>query len=104
MEKLNRAAFEELVEEEEQPCLVLFSRKDCHVCQAVHPILEDLEPDYEASIAFYQVDVEEEPGLFQKYGGKGVPQVLSFQHGEVAMRMAGQHDEDDYIEQIEAIL
>lgn len=104
MEKLNHAAFEELVLDEEQPCLVLFSRKDCHVCQAVHPVLEDLEPDYEADISFYHVDVEEEPGLFQKYGGKGVPQVLSFQDGEVVQRLAGQHDEDEYIEQIEGLL
>ena len=81
MEKLSQTEFDENVIEEEQHCIVLFSRKDCHVCQAVHPMLEDLESDY-GSIPFYQVDVEEEPALFQKYGGKGVPQVISFQGGE----------------------
>jgi len=103
VEKLSQAEFDENVIEEEQHCIVLFSRKDCHVCQAVHPMLEDLESDY-GSIPFYQVDVEEEPALFQKYGGKGVPQVISFQGGEIVKRLAGPHDEDDYIEQIEDIL
>ena len=46
MEKLSQAEFDENVIEEEQHCIVLFSRKDCHVCQAVHPMLEDLESDY----------------------------------------------------------
>ena len=90
MEKLSQAEFDENVIEEEQHCIVLFSRKDCHVCQAVHPMLEDLESDY-GSIPFYQVDVEEEPALFQKYGGKGVPQVISFQGGEIVKRLAGPH-------------
>lgn len=103
MEKLSQKEFDEFVIEEEQNCIVLFSRKDCHVCQAVHPMLEDLEADY-GEISFYQVDVEEEPTLFQKYGGKGVPQVISFQDGEIVKRLAGQQDEDDYVEQIEDIL
>lgn len=103
MEKLSQKEFDEFVIEEEQSCIVLFSRKDCHVCQAVHPMLEDLEADY-GELSFYQVDVEEEPMLFQKYGGKGVPQVISFQDGEIVKRLAGQQDEDDYVEQIEDIL
>ena len=105
MEKLDHRAFEELVEEEEQTCLVLFSRKSCHVCQAVHPILEGLEEEYaDSDFAFYQVDVEEEPGLFQRMGGKGVPQVLYFAHGEIEARLAGEHEEDEYADQIEALL
>lgn len=103
MEKLSSAAFEELVVEEECPCIVLFSRRDCHVCQTVHPILEDLEGDYPV-LSFYQVDVEEEPALFQKYGGKGVPQTITFQNGEPVKRLAGQREEEDYINQLEEIL
>jgi hypothetical protein len=34
MESLNAAAFEELVENDASPCLVLFSRKTCAVCRA----------------------------------------------------------------------
>ena len=88
MEKLNHAAFEELVLEEERPCLVLFSRRDCHVCQAVHPILEDLEPDYEADLSFYQIDAGGRARPVPEVRRQGVPQVLSFQSGEV-VPMAG---------------
>lgn len=103
MEKLSAAEFDELVLEEERPSIVMFSRKTCHVCQAVHPIIEGLEADY-PKVSFYLIDVEESTGVFQKYGGKGVPQVISFQHGEMIKRLAGEHEEDEYVEQIEEIM
>ena len=40
MEQLNEVEFQERVYDDGEPCLVLFSRKDCHVCQEVHPVLE----------------------------------------------------------------
>ncbi len=103
MKKLSAIEFEELIIEEEQKAAVLFSRKTCHVCQAVHPLIEEMEQDY-PGIKFYSVDVEEESNLFMKYGGKGVPQLITFCHGEIVDRLAGQHEEDEYAEQIEKII
>ena len=42
MEKLNDSSFEEIIYDDGEPCLVMFSRKSCHVCQAVHPKIEEL--------------------------------------------------------------
>ena len=33
MQDLNANSFEELIYDEGKPCLVMFSRKSCHVCQ-----------------------------------------------------------------------
>ena len=103
MEKISAVEFNELIIEEEEPSVVLFSRKTCHVCQDVHPIIEGLEKEY-SGVHFYHVDVEEQTPLFQKYGGKGVPQVMTFAHGELVKRLAGRHDEDEYADQIEEII
>ena len=35
MQDLNANSFEEIIYDEGQPCLVIFSRKSCHVCQEV---------------------------------------------------------------------
>ena len=43
MKKLNTTAFREYVENDGETCLVVFSRKSCHVCQGIHGILDDLE-------------------------------------------------------------
>ena len=101
MKKLNSVAFEEYVENDGETCLVIFSRKSCHVCQGVHAVLEDLEGDYKGKMPFYEVDVEEEPALFEKMMMKGVPQVVIFDNGDPVEKLAVNHEEDDYIDAIE---
>ena len=101
MKKLNSVAFEEYVENDGETCLVIFSRKSCHVCQGVHAVLEDLEGDYKGKMPFYEVDVEEEPALFETMMMKGVPQVVIFDNGDPVEKLAGNREEDDYIDAIE---
>lgn len=102
MESLNSRAFKEIVEKGDSPCLVIFSRKTCGVCQEVHNMLEDIMLDYKDSgYGFYNVDVEEEPELFKRFKLKGVPQVLFFDGGVLKNRISGLKDEDDYINEID---
>ena len=101
MKKLNSRAFEEYIENDGETCLVIFSRKSCHVCQGVHAVLEDLEGDYKGKMPFYEVDVEEEAALFEKMMMKGVPQVVIFDNGDPVEKLAGNHEKDDYIDAIE---
>ncbi|OUO90665.1 hypothetical protein B5F40_05585 [Gordonibacter sp. An230] len=101
-ESLNAAAFEEIVEDDGEHCLVLFSRKSCTVCKSVHAKLEALKEDY-PSVPFFEVDVEEQPGLMAKQHLKGVPQTLFFADGEAQSRITGDASEDDFADRIEAL-
>lgn len=102
MQDLNANSFEELVYDEGKPCLVIFSRKSCHVCQEVHPILDEIEPDYAGKdFGFYHVDVEDERDLFNRFSLKGVPQVLYFKDGEFLGKIAGNKGEEAFREKIE---
>ena len=84
--------------------MVLFSRKGCHVCQEVHPLLEEISEDYaDTEFSFYNVGVDEQKDLFQKMALKGVPQALFFQGGEQVARISGKQNEDVYIEKIHEI-
>jgi len=105
MEKINAGEFAEKIDDEGETCLVLFSRKTCHVCQELHPRLEEIEEDYTGKdFGFYQVDVEEQRDLFARFALKGVPQVLFFENGECVRRIGGSQDEDTYTEQIDGML
>lgn len=104
MEKLNSSAFDEVVYDEGEACLVMFSRKTCHVCEQVHPKLEELEEDYKGRFGFYTVDVEEEKNLFNRFSLKGVPQVLFFNDGDFVGKMAGEKEIEEYEEKIESII
>ena len=104
MRELNQNEFDELIYDECMPCLVIFTRKSCHVCQAVKPKLAELEEEYGDQFGFFAVDVEEEEKLFQRFNMKGVPQVMFFKDGEFVTKMAGEKDLDTYAAEIEKIL
>ncbi len=102
--KVNSVLFEEIIYDNEEPCLVVFSRKSCHVCQEVVPVLEDLEPQYQDKFGFYYVDIEEQKNLFQRFCLKGVPQILFFNNGEYQGKLAGKVEEEQVEEKIAEIL
>ncbi|MBE6111806.1 MAG: thioredoxin family protein [Peptococcaceae bacterium] len=105
MQELNASTFEEIIYDDGKPCLVLFSRQSCHVCQEVHPIIEEIEEEYAGKdFGFYHVDIEAEKDLFNRFSLKGVPQVLFFNEGEFLGKYAGKKDEEVYTEKIDEIL
>ncbi|MEL7564847.1 MAG: thioredoxin family protein [Dehalobacterium sp.] len=104
LQQLNANTLEEIVYDNGEPCLVIFSRKTCHVCKQVVPVLEELQPKYEGKFGFYYVDVEENAGLFQRFSLKGVPQILYFNNGEYRGKQAGLVDEEKIEEKIATIL
>lgn len=104
LEKLNAEQFEKVIYDNEEQCLVIFSRKTCHVCQSVVPVLEDLQQQYEGKFGFYYVDVEEDKDLFQRFSLKGVPQILFFKDGEYQGKMAGAAEEEQVVDKITEVL
>jgi thioredoxin 1 len=103
LKKLDTDNFERAVYEREQPCLVVFMRKTCHVCEEVVPTLEGLMSTYEDKCGFYAVDVEEQKKLFHRFSLKSIPQILFFRGGEYRGKMAGLVEEDAIEEKIDEI-
>lgn len=102
--QLNSSRFEEIIYDNCEPCLVIFSRKACHVCKEVVPMLEELQPQYKGKFGFYYVDVEEDKNLFQRFSLKGVPQILFFNEGEYQGKLAGNVEEEKIEDKIAEIL
>lgn len=104
LQQLNANAFEEIIYDNGDPCLVVFSRKTCHVCKQVVQVLEELYPEYEGKFGFYYVDIEENANLFQRFSLKGVPQILYFNNGEFQGKQAGLVEDEKVEEKIANIL
>ncbi|KLU64106.1 thioredoxin [Desulfosporosinus acididurans] len=102
--KLNANSFEEKIYDAGEACLVVFSRKTCHVCKEVVPKVEELQPQYEGKFGFYHVDVEEDKPLYQSLSLKGVPQILFFKDGEYQGKLTGNVDDEEIEEKIEEFL
>ncbi|MCL2749522.1 MAG: thioredoxin family protein [Coriobacteriia bacterium] len=102
--KLTSAELENKVYDLEESCLVIFFRKNCHVCEEVKPMLEDLAEDYsESPFCFYAADVEEQPNLTLRFPIKGTPTILFFSKGEYQGKLAGGAEEEEVTEMIESL-
>lgn len=104
LQQLDGKSFEEIVFEEEEACLVIFSRATCHVCESVIPALEIIQPKYANKFGFYNVDVEKDRDVFLKFSLKGVPQILFFKNGELQGKISGDATEDRIEEKITTVL
>lgn len=78
MKKLDGPSFEETIYDDAEPCLVIFSRQSCHVCQQVHPKIE--EDDY--------VDINQIRELVRIAEESGVGEITVEEEGtRVSVRM-----------------
>ncbi len=102
MKDLKRRSFEEIIYDEQENCLVLFSRKTCPICATVSKKLKQLEEEY-TDIPFYHIDSESESELMNRFRLKGVPQVLFFSQGNETKRLSGDNDIDDYADVLDTL-
>ncbi len=103
LRKLTSDEFEKIVYEKADPCLVVFMRKTCHVCEEVVPVLEEMEAANKNKCSFYAVDVEEQKKLFNSFSFKSIPQILFFKDGEYNAKLTGLVEEDAIAESISKI-
>jgi thioredoxin 1 len=104
LRQLQANSFEDIIYGNGEPCLVIFSRKSCHVCKQVVPVLEELQPKYEGKFGFYYVDVEEDANLQQRFALKGIPQILYFSGGDFRGKQVGNVEDEQIEEKIAGVL
>ena len=58
------------------PALLYFYFEGCSECEAVKPIIDELEQEYESRIAFMHVDYAEVPQAVRAFGVKSTPTII----------------------------
>jgi thioredoxin 1 len=81
--------FETEVLKSEMPVLVDFSATWCGPCQRQMPIVEKFATENLNKVKVCKIDVDESPAIASKFGIKGVPTMLVFQHGEKKASQVG---------------
>ncbi|MCO1602061.1 thioredoxin family protein [Desulfosporosinus nitroreducens] len=104
LKKINAELFNKAIYDNNEACVVVFTRHDCHVCKEVVPRLEEVSEKYQAKLSFYALDVEQDKALFKSFSLKGVPQLLFFKDGEFYGKLAGDVEEEDMVGKIEELL
>ena len=66
-----------------------FSATWCGPCRMMAPVLEELSEKMSGKAEFFNVDVDEVPGLAAAFGISSIPCLVLLKNGEVASRSVG---------------
>lgn len=87
--EFSEATFDSDVLQSDKPVLIDFWAPWCGPCKMVGPIVEKLAAEMVDSVTIGKVNVDEQPGLAQKYGVTSIPTMILIKGGEVAAKTMG---------------
>jgi thioredoxin 1 len=61
----------------------------CMPCRMLAPVVEELSKEYEGSVSFYKLNIDEHKGPAMKHQVMSIPTLLIFKGGEVVDRIVG---------------
>lgn len=85
-------AFHSVVLEARNPVLVDFWAKWCKPCQALLPVLEQVEKKY-TNVSFVKIDVEICSSVVARYGIRSIPTLVVFNKGKPVTSITGNYTE-----------
>ena len=91
---VNADNFESKVLKSEKPVLVDFWAEWCGPCRALAPILEEISTEIGDQAEILKVNVDENEGLAQQYGIRGIPTLIFFKDGQAQKTLVGNQSKD----------
>jgi thioredoxin 1 len=81
--------FEQQVLQSGKPVLVDFWAPWCAPCRMLAPTVEAVAEKYNGSASVVKLNVDDNPGVSQRYGIKGIPTLILFRGGKEEERVVG---------------
>ena len=97
---LTEATFDEVVNAAAEPVVVDFWAEWCGPCKMVAPILDEIADEQDGKVKITKVNVDENPGIAQRYGVMSIPTMIVFRDGEVDKRIVGAKGKAQLMEEL----
>lgn len=95
MKDIKDNTFNDEVLESNVPVVVDFWAPWCGPCQAITPVLEELDKEYSGEIKFVKLNVDENSETAQKFRILSIPTIKVFKNGEAVERLSGFKSKND---------
>lgn len=61
----------------------------CGPCKMIAPSIEKLAEEYNGTVKFLKLNIDQNPGIARKYDVKSIPTLMIFRNGKPIRRMIG---------------
>ena len=79
----------------DKPVLVDFWATWCGPCRMIAPVIEEVAAEFDGRAVVGKVDVDEEPGLAQRFGVMSIPTLIVLKGGKVVEQAVGARGKAD---------
>jgi thioredoxin 1 len=100
---INDADFSEKVLNASTPVVVDFWAPWCGPCKSIAPVLEEVAKELDGKVAFYKVNVDENPKSPAQYNVRAIPNLVIFKGGAEVDRVVGAVPKDQLVATIKKV-
>jgi len=100
--ELNESDFDQAVMETGKVVLVDFWAPWCGPCRTLEPIIDAIAEQYAGHARVVKLNVDDHPGVLQRYGIQVIPTLILFENREEKDRIIGAASRDTIARAIEA--
>ena len=95
--------FQDLINSD-TPTLVDFHAVWCGPCKTIAPILVEVKDHFKGAVSVIKIDVDKNPSVAERYGVRGVPNLILFKNGSIQWQQAGVIPKNQLVQMIQSHL